>query len=137
MRNYCYSNRWSMVLLKINFHVKARIHSNCINNKQANSERERWYLKALNVFHFYFFKKKKKHVTIPRIEILYWIKGFPFAQHQGRALFFKWKHFLLFIPKILIKGTTFGNVFGSFEKNKDLSLFLRGWLLTTEREVLL
>lgn len=70
VRNYCYSNRLSTVLLKINFHVKARNHSNCINNKQAKWERERWYLKALNVFRFYFLKKKKKHVTIPRIENL-------------------------------------------------------------------
>lgn len=77
-----------------------------------------WYLKALNIFHFYFLKKKK-HVTIPRIEISDWIKGFPFAQHIGQALFFKHKHFLLFTPRILIKGATFGNIFGSSEKKKD------------------
>lgn len=33
-----------------------------------SKQNEKGYLKALNIFHFYFLKKKK-HVTIPRIEI--------------------------------------------------------------------
>lgn len=61
VRNYCYSNRLSTVLLKINFHVKARIHSNCINNKQANWERERWYLKHWTFSIFISFKKPRNH----------------------------------------------------------------------------
>lgn len=39
VRNYCYSNRLSTILLKISFHVKSRIHSMSINNKQAKWEK--------------------------------------------------------------------------------------------------